>query len=91
MLEIVVGTLAVGLIGALVYWRQPALAFSVRTVDYLSAVKAELKKVSWPSSDELRRSTLVIIAFVIVIGIVIGLMDAFFSKLLIDYLGRMFG
>ena len=70
---------------------KPVLAFAGRTTSYLRAVRDEVRKVSWPTWDDLRKSTLVIIAFVIAIGILIGIMDFVFSKLLIDVLGRAFG
>ncbi len=66
------------------------LALAGRTATYLKEVRAEMSKVSWPTWDDLRRSTTVIIIFVVIIGIVIGLMDWAFSKLLIDVLGRAF-
>jgi preprotein translocase SecE subunit len=47
--------------------------------------------VSWPSWEELRRSTLVITVIVIILGILIGLMDWVFSRILIDLFGRVFG
>ena len=78
-------------IAALVVWRQPVLAFSQRSNVFLQNVRSEMRKVSWPSWDDLRRSTLVITIIVIVIGIVIGLMDWVFSKILIDLFGRVFG
>ncbi|MBI4501876.1 MAG: preprotein translocase subunit SecE [Gemmatimonadetes bacterium] len=67
------------------------LAFAGRTVGYLREVRAELRKVTWPTFEDLRKSTIVIIIFVIIIGILIGIMDFIFSKLLIDVLGRAFG
>jgi preprotein translocase subunit SecE len=67
------------------------LALAGRTASYLREVRAEMRKVSWPTWEDLRKSTLVIILFVIAIGIVIGIMDWVFSKLLIDVLGRVFG
>ena len=62
-----------------------------RTASYLRDVRGEVRKVTWPSWDDLRRTTVVIIIFVIVIGIIIGAMDWLASKLLIDLLGRVFG
>ena len=76
---------------ALLVWRGPVLAFAGRTVGYLQEVRAELRKVSWPTFEDLRKSTIVIIIFVIIVGIVIGIMDFIFAKLLIDVLGRAFG
>jgi preprotein translocase subunit SecE len=57
---------------------------------YMREVRAEIRKVSWPPWEELRRTTMVVIVFVIIIGIIIGLMDWLASKLLIDLLGRIF-
>ncbi len=75
-------------VGSLVIWREPVLAFSQRSAIFLQDVRAEVRKVTWPSWDDLRKSTVVIIIIVIIIGIIIGLMDFFFSILLIDLLGR---
>ena len=74
----------------LVIKRQPVFAFAQKSAEYLHNVRAEMRKVSWPSWDDLRRSTLVIIVIVFIVGVIIGLMDLFFSKLLIDFLGRAF-
>ena len=83
-----VGALA---LAALAIWRQPALAFARRSAAFLEVVHAEVGKVSWPTWEDLRKSTVVITILIIVIGIVIGLMDWFFSWLLIGLLGRVFG
>jgi preprotein translocase subunit SecE len=74
---------------------RPSLArrvggFAQAVVNYVREVRAEVRKVSWPTWEELRRTTIVIIVFVIVIGIIIGLMDWMASKILIDLLGRIF-
>ncbi len=82
--------LAVVVVG-LVVWRQPALAVAQRSNAFLQDVRAEMRKVSWSSWDDLRRSTVVITILVIVIGLIIGLMDWLFSKILIDLFGRVFG
>ena len=60
------------------------------TVAYVHKVREEVRKVTWPSWDELRRTTGVIIVFVVIIGIIIGIMDLISSWLLIDLLGRLF-
>jgi preprotein translocase subunit SecE len=62
--------------------------FLHRSVIYLREVRAEVERVSWPTPDDLRRTTLVIIVFVIVIGLIIGLMDMISQWLLINLLGR---
>ncbi|HIV29217.1 MAG TPA: preprotein translocase subunit SecE [Candidatus Ornithocaccomicrobium faecavium] len=42
----------------------------------------ELKKVTWPSRKELVNYTLVVIAFMVATGIIIGLIDAGASALI---------
>lgn len=61
-----------------------------RSVGYVQDVRAEVRKVTWPTWDDLRRTTVVVVIFVIIIGLIIGLMDVVSSKLLIDGLGRLF-
>jgi len=66
------------------------VAFAGKTVSYLRDVQAEVRKVTWPTLEDLRKSTTVIIIFVLVLGIVIGLIDWAWSLLLVDGLGRAF-
>ena len=61
-----------------------------RSAGYLRDVRAEIRKVTWPTWPDLRRTTVIVSIFVIVIGIIIGIMDVISSKLLIDLLGRLF-
>ncbi len=90
-LELMVGSAMAGLLAvALVIWRQPVFAFAVKSAEYSRNVRAEMRKVSWPTWDDLRRSTVVIVIIVFIVGMIIGLMDLLFSKLLIDFLGRAF-
>lgn len=83
---------AVGAVGAgvLIRWRQRVADSAVRLVRFLGEVRTEIKKVTWPGWEELKKSTVVIIIFVIIIGIIIGLMDLLFSLILVDFLGRVF-
>ena len=76
---------------ALVVWRQPILAFVTRSSEYIGLVRVELKKVSWPTWNDLQKSTVVIVIIILVVGAIIGLMDLAFSKILIDFFGRAFG
>ncbi len=90
-LELAIGSAAGGLLAvALVVWRQPLFAFAQRSTVYMRSVRGEMRKVSWPSWDDLRKSTVVIIVIVFIVGAVIGIMDLVFSKLMIDWLGRAF-
>ena len=47
--------------------------------------------MAWPTWDDLRKSTMVIIVIVVIVGAIIGLMDLGFQWLLIDIFSRMFG
>lgn len=64
---------------------------AANAVRYLGEVRAEVRKVTWPGWDELRKSTVVIIIFVIILGIIISVMDYGFSLLLVQLPARMFG
>ena len=50
-------------------------------MEYLSASRAELAKVSWPSRRQTIRLTLMVIGFSLVMAIVLGFMDFLFSNL----------
>ena len=86
-------TAAIALVAgvAALVWRQPILAYSLRSTAYIRQVREEVKKVSWPTWDDLRKSTLVIIVIVVIVGAIIGLMDLLFSWVLIDMFSRLFG
>ena len=88
---IIIAALVLAAVVSLVLWREPVFSAAGRTVSYFREVRTELGKVTWPTWEDLRKSTLVIILFVIAIGILIGILDWIFSKLLIDVLGRAFG
>ncbi len=88
-LAIGVGLTLVG-VAALVRWRQPVGAATGRVVRYLGEVRAEVRKVTWPSRDELQKSTVVILIFVVILGLVIALMDWVFSLLLVSLPARLF-
>ena len=62
-----------------------------RTNTFLQQVRGEMRKVSWPTWDDLRRSTFVITVFVAIIGVIIGVMDSAFSLILIKWFGQVFG
>jgi len=43
-----------------------------RFIQFLREVRNELRKVTWPTFDELKKATTVIVIFVTVLGIAIG-------------------
>ncbi len=49
---------------------------------YLKGVKAELKKVSWPSRKEVTSSTLVVLLLVVIFSAFIGGFDFLFTMIL---------
>lgn len=82
---------ALVVISILVARRQPVFAFVQRSAGFLQQVRSEVRKVAWPSWDDLRKSTIIVTILVIIIGVIIGVMDAVFSKILIDWFGRVIG
>lgn len=50
--------------------------------DYTEQVVEEIKKVTWPDWPQLKNSTLVVIAFVIVVSLIIFLMDVIVRNVL---------
>ena len=53
-----------------------------RSMRFFRETKAELKKVSWPTKEQLFHNTVVILAFVAITTIILSLLDAGFEKLL---------
>lgn len=49
---------------------------------FFNEVKAELKKVTWPSRDELIGATTIVCIVVVVFAVLLGSMDAFFSYII---------
>ena len=53
-----------------------------KTKKFTNDVYVEMKKVSWPTRNELKGSTMVVIVTVIIIAIFIGFVDRILSFLL---------
>jgi len=51
-------------------------------VGFLSEVRDELKKVVWPTRQEIIRLTVVVIAISLLVGIFLGGLDFIFTKLI---------
>lgn len=67
-----------------------AVTVARRSAAYVRDVRAEIRKVTWPTWLDLRRTTVVVSIFVIVIGIIIGILDRISSLLLIEWFPRLF-
>ena len=61
-----------------------------RIVGFFRDVRGELRKVTWPTLDELKKATTVIIIFVSVMGLMIGLMDAAFQFVFVKAVAKLF-
>jgi len=53
-------------------------------------VPAEVRKVTWPSWEELKKATGVIIVFVILLGFLIGLMDSTLQLVFVTAVANLF-
>ena len=49
---------------------------------FLSEVKSETKKVTWPKRDELKASTVVVLVAVLIITVFISIVDLIVGKVL---------
>jgi preprotein translocase subunit SecE len=54
---------------------------------FLDEVKAEMKKVTWPTFAQTKGSTWAVIVAVIMIGVYFGVLDYFLSQLIHVFLG----
>jgi preprotein translocase subunit SecE len=56
----------------------------MRSADFLSAVRVELGKVSWPTREQLVEATKKILLLSLALGVLIGLLDWVLQKILVD-------
>ena len=56
----------------------------MRAADFLSAVRVEMGKVSWPTREQLTEATKKILLLSLALGVVIGLLDWVLQKILVD-------
>ncbi|MGE4283749.1 MAG: preprotein translocase subunit SecE [Clostridia bacterium] len=59
-----------------------------RLVKFFKEVKAEMKKVTWPTLSQVRNNTLVVLVAIIVVGAVIWILDVVFGGALNILLNR---
>ncbi|QTA78830.1 Protein translocase subunit [Desulfonema limicola] len=67
--------------------KKPSVSFNKdgyieKTLQYLREVKAELKKVTWPSRQQTAGSTVVVIVIVMIISVFLGIADMSLSGLI---------
>lgn len=56
--------------------------FGSSPVQFLKEVRAELKKVIWPSKQEVIKMTAIVVGVSVAIGLFIGALDFIFTKLM---------
>jgi preprotein translocase subunit SecE len=59
------------------------------TRQFLVGVRDEMKKVTWPTRDELVKATRMIVMLSIALGITIGLMDYVLQAILVNGVARI--
>lgn len=62
-----------------------------QTGEFLSGVRAELRRVTWPDRAQLKQATIAIIIFVLIVGGIIALMDLVLQGVLVRGLPSLFG
>jgi len=60
-----------------------------RTRDFLAGVREEMRKVTWPTRDELVKATRMIVALSIILGVVIGLMDWVLQLIFVEGIAQL--
>ena len=68
----------------------PKRSWPGRVLDFLRDVRGEVRKVTWPTWEELKKATGVIIVFVIALGVLIGLMDSFLQLVFVTGVAKLF-
>jgi preprotein translocase subunit SecE len=57
--------------------------------DFLVGVREEMRKVTWPTRDELIKATRMIVVLSIILGVVIGLMDWLLQLIFVEGTARL--
>jgi preprotein translocase subunit SecE len=53
-----------------------------RIGNYLNEIKGELKKVTWPTKNDMQKTTIAVIISSFIFGIYLFLVDVIFSKII---------
>ena len=60
-----------------------------RAGEFLTAVRAEMQKVSWPTREELIKATRMILILAVALGLVIGWLDLLLQLILVDGVAQL--
>jgi preprotein translocase subunit SecE len=58
-----------------------------KIIDFFNGVTKEMKKVTWPTKDELRESTVVVLATTVIMALFVFMVDTVFTEVLKALLG----
>ena len=61
-----------------------------RLIAFFQDVRAEIRKVTWPTWPELKKATTVIVVFVFIMGLAIGWFDVLLQFVLVKLVARLF-
>lgn len=61
---------------------------SLPVVQYLTEVRRELQRVSWPSREQTIRKTTLVVAVSLAVGAYIGVLDFIFTNMMTLLIGR---
>lgn len=62
---------------------------NVKKKGFLKGMKAELKKVIWPTGNQVVKSTFVTIAFVLIISVILVVLNLFFNWLSTTWINHL--
>jgi preprotein translocase SecE subunit len=68
-----------------------AIAAARGIPSFYQAVMTEMRKVTWPEFADVRRATIAIIVFVLLLGLLIWLLDVALQGLLVRVIPSLFG
>jgi preprotein translocase subunit SecE len=68
----------------------PKRGWVTKTLEFLRDVRAEIRRVTWPTMDELKKATGVIVVFVLALGLLIGLMDSLLQLVFVTMVAKLF-
>ncbi len=68
----------------------PKRNWVARFAEFLRDVRGEVKKVTWPTREELKKATTVIVIFVAILGALIGWMDWILQQVFVVAIAKLF-
>ena len=66
-------------------------AFVTQTAEFLTEVRNELRRVTWPNRSELKQQTIAILIFVLLIAGFIAILDVILQAVLVRGIPALFG